>query len=100
MHTYTYIYIYVIYWFYSVLIDFQKQKKMLLAMDGPCGCRARGVQEMIDCIRGGRQFSDDFRGRPILYLETRKKKFGNCQGPRIFASWGGNTDERVSILCN
>ena len=44
-------------------------------MDGPCGCRARGVQDMLDCIRGGSQLSDDFRGRPILYLETRKKNF-------------------------
>ena len=25
---------------------------LLLAMDGPCGCRARSVKEMVDCIRG------------------------------------------------
>ena len=45
---------------------------------------------------------DDFRDRGILYLETRKKKFGKWQCPRIFASWGGNTvcRARASILCN
>ena len=32
---------------------------------------------------------DDFRDRGILYLETRKRKIGKCQCPRIFASWGG-----------
>ena len=30
---------------------------IVLAMDGPCGCRARGVLDMIDCIKGGMQLS-------------------------------------------
>ena len=87
-YIYIYIYIYIIYIFYSALRDFQKQK-MLLAMDGPCGCRARSVQDMLDCIGGGSQLSDDFRGRPILYLETRKQNFWKLSRPQNIRFLGG-----------
>ena len=58
-------------------------------MDGPCGCRARGVQEVLDCIRAGSQLSDDFRGRPILYLETRKTKNWKVGMPQNIRFLGG-----------
>jgi len=47
-----------------------------------------------------REGSSDPSLGSILYLEISKKKNGNSECPRIFASWGGNTDVRVSILCN
>ena len=47
-----------------------------------------------------REGSSDPSLGSILYLEISKKKNGNSECPRIFASWGGNTDVRVSILRN
>ena len=67
-------------------------------MDGPSGRRARGVQEMFDCIRGGSRFSDDFRGRPILYLETRKKNLEIAKAPE-YSLLGGGILTNVFLFC-
>ena len=61
---------------------------LLLAMDGPCGCRARSVKEIVDCIRGVANEIFFFMMVDSVLRDFAKKYFGNSETQIIYILGG------------